>query len=172
MSGPQRTRHLIISRKWLSDCVLYHHYSYWLWTGLKQVLKKISEAQLNTPITIDWAEIKGEIKYVPIGYILNQEVLTNQEKHNTKIYLNNEQRFTWEWGDSTGVMLTVRHIRSKILARVTTDDILQMAKEVGWQKFSVYYNSDGDDRSYQEIDNPSQFQPVETGRVQIYESRY
>ena len=67
MSRPQRTRRLIISRKWLSDCVLYHRCNYWLWTDLKQVLKKISEAQLTSPITIDWAEIKGEIKYVPIG---------------------------------------------------------------------------------------------------------
>ena len=171
MTRPKRPRHLIISRKWLPDCVLYHRCNYWLWTGLKQVLKKISEAQLIEPITIDWAEIKGAIKYVPIGYIWNQEVLTNQEKHNTKIYLNNEQRFTWEWGGSNGVMLTAGHIRSKILPRVTSDDIMQIAREVGWARFSVYYNSDGNDRSYQEIENPAQFQPVETGRVQIYENR-
>ena len=95
------------------------------------------------------AEFKGEIKYVPIGYILNQEVLSSKEQHNTKIYITNAQRFTWEWGDSDGVMITVGHIRSKIIPQVTTEDIMQIAREVGWDRFSVYYNSDGNDREYQ-----------------------
>lgn len=171
MSRPQRTRHLIISRKWLTGLLIIPSPYLVALEWLKELLKKLSEAPLNVPFSIDWVEIKGEIKFVPIGYILNQEVLTNEEKHNTKIYLNNERRFSWEWGDSNGVMLTAGHIRSKILPRVTANDIMQIAREVGWKKFSVYYNPDGDDRNYQEIENPAQFQPVETGRIQLYIDR-